>query len=426
MKTLEADICIIGAGPAGLLAAIAAGKEDPGLRILLLDKKDRAGNKIYATGNGRCNLTNKKQTPECYHSDSCPSPVDFLPAGAEEKICSFFEEGGVLLHDRDGYVYPATDQAATIALFLVHRAEDSGVRILTGTTAVGTARRGPFFVTDAESGKVKEKLKIQSRALVLAAGGMVSKAFGDTGDGYRFAQSLGHHIVAPIPALTYLSTSTPGMKVLSGTRCHGKITLKEGGRTLGSETGELQFTDGALSGIPAFQLSRIAGRCLEKKRSISAEINFIPSLSISPEELLDKRLSLVPAGRTAADLFLGLAGSRVTSFLLRSHGIADEKKIRGLSRADLLPVFRDLFSCTFPVTGTGSFEKAQATAGGIRLDEVSRDTMESRITPGLFPAGEVLDLDGICGGYNLTFAFTSGWTAGRHAAQYCRKRKQIC
>lgn len=422
MSTITTQLAIVGAGPAGLCAAIAAKEQDPDCEVLVLDRMPRAGNKIYATGNGRCNLTNLHQTPDCYHSDSAKDPFSYLGGIGAREVFSFVEGLGVRLYDRDGYVYPKTNQASSVALPLVHRAEDCGAKIQTGVRVTGIRREGRGFCLLArEEKKGGESLEIHALSLLLSCGGMVSRAFGDEGDGAKLAASLGHQIIPLLPALTYLATSAPGMKVLAGVRANGACALYADGKPVGKSEGEIQFTEGALSGIPFFQLSHAAGRALAAGKKVEASVCFLPDEKKTPEELLLERLALVPANRTAADLLLGLVSSKAASFLLRGHGIADEKKLRGLTGKDLLPVFAGLFDCRFPVTGLGPAEHAQVSAGGVDLREVDVKTLASKRVPGLYFAGEILDLDGICGGYNLTFAFSSGLRAGRAAAQFLRK-----
>lgn len=421
------DLCIVGAGPAGLSAAAAAKEKAPGISVLVLDRMERAGNKIYATGNGRCNLTNLRMESGCYFSDSAEDPLSFLGGIREKEVCAFFARLGVSLVEKNGYVYPATEQAASIALPLVHRAEDLGAKICTGVRVTGIEKtKDGHFLLHAEAqrrekkGKEKcsEALTVRAGAVLLACGGIVSRAFGDEGDGAGLAERLGHRITPCFPALTFLATSAPGTKVLAGARVEGACTLFADGKKIAASEGEIQFTEGALSGIPFFQISHAAGRALSSGARVEAEVNFLPKLSPDPEALLSRRLALVPPHRTAADLFTGILNSRAASFLLRKHGIAEEKKLRGLSQEDLLPVFQDLFACSFPVTGLGPADRAQVTAGGVFLSEADPDTLASLRCRGLFLAGEVLDIDGICGGYNLTFAFSSGLRAGEAAAAF--------
>ncbi|MGN1023658.1 MAG: NAD(P)/FAD-dependent oxidoreductase, partial [Lachnospiraceae bacterium] len=284
---MKTQLAIVGAGPAGLCAAIAAKEADPDCGVLLLDRMQRAGNKIYATGNGRCNLTNLHQAPEDYFSDSAEDPFSYLGGIGDREVCAFVEDLGVRLYDRDGYVYPKTNQASSIALPLVHRAEDLGAKILTGSRVTGIQRDGRTFLLRAkEEQKGGESLEIHATCLLLSCGGLVSRSFGDEGDGAKLAASLGHRIIPLFPALTYLATSAPGMKVLAGVRANGACALYADGKLIRKSEGEIQFTEGALSGIPFFQLSHAAGRALAAGKKVEASVCFLPGEKLSPEALL--------------------------------------------------------------------------------------------------------------------------------------------
>ncbi len=410
---------------AGLCAALAAEGAESGAKgtrgerpeILVLDAGKEPGSKILATGNGRCNLTNRVQEADCYRCGSGRNVMPLYESGWDREMTDFMASLGVLVHERNGYVYPRTDQASTVLRAILRRAEGAGIRILRECRAAGIRKKadGTFAVT----GEGPEgSFSIPADAVILACGGMVSGVYRCLGDGYRIAGSLGHSVREPVPALCALFTDDPDRKLAAGVRTAAGVQLFAGGVLAAEDAGEIQMTADGISGIPVFQVSRYAARALRDApgTEVTAVLDFLPELSEGVwEQEKARRLSRMSDRDTLGDFCLGLVPDKIAAYLIAGLGEVREKKIGNLKDRSipekLLDRMRDK---RVRITKTAGFEKAQVTAGGIPLDEIT-GSMESRRTPGVFFAGELLDVDGMCGGYNLTWAMHSGFLAGRAA-----------
>lgn len=465
-------IAVVGAGASGCMAAIAAARE--GCLVDLYEKNEKIGKKIYATGNGRCNLTNLAMDRSCYHTGGRDASGDLIGSALErfsvDDLLRFFAEAGVPVHDREGYVYPRTDQAETVALALEKCMRSCGVRIHTGCEVLeirpleGHDQRAGMDEADGsfllrvqqveKPARNPEKTKASRKkpgksaqgqalravrredrvekhqemalhpgpeglhpydAVILSTGGLAGPAFGCSGDGYRFAQSFRHSITEPVPALTKLVCGEPLLRRAAGVRCHASITLVDGREDVIREEGELQITEDCISGIPVFQLSGTAARLLLDHRKLTARIDFLPEFSGDRyEEEVSRRLAQ-GRGQMLGTLMLGLVHRKLIDLVLAMDGLQAEMKAKRLTDDELRDIFRRLRRFELAVIGTGSYDQAQVTSGGVPLAEVSPD-FQSLVCPGLYLAGELLDVDGRCGGYNLQWAFSTGFLAGRAAS----------
>lgn len=471
-------IAVIGAGASGCMAAIAAAQK--GCLVRVFEKNEKIAKKIYATGNGRCNLTNLSLDSTCYktgaHLFSKPQQeVDreriqsFIDRFTPDDLIHFFARSGVPVHDRGGYVYPRTDQAETVALALEKRMLQSGIRVMTSCSVEEIRRTGSASGTfrilyktqesQASSGKgqrssrgfqpkaaheisgpgnktarEKNTQSYDCDAVILCTGGLAGPSFGCSGDGYRLAECYSHHIIKPLPSLTRLICSDRNFRRAAGVRCHASITLlgeKEAGSSdrekssarvkkkeeaIGSEEGELQITEDGISGIPVFQLSGTAARFLDRGLHVTALIDFMPEFTQEAfSQEIERRLT-EDRDQMLGNLMLGLVHRKVIDMVLASENLQAEMKAKRLTDDSLRRLFQKLRCFEAEVTGTGPFTHAQVTSGGIPLSEIS-DDLESKFCRGLFFAGELLDVDGLCGGYNLQWAMTSGVIAGMAAAE---------
>ena len=448
--TIRTEIAVIGGGASGCMAAIGAAES--GASVVVFDKNDRPARKICATGNGRCNLVNLYQDEKCWYTSSGVSVRGRLASFSERDLLAFFEERGIWFHDRQGYVYPGTDQASVIADLLIREMDRLRVGVFPGARVTGIEKdpSGLFRITvesvvGSEQGKEKynrNRRKNEDRRknernrnlqtgsaravperricladrVILCTGGLAGPVFGCGGDGYALAESLGHSLVPTVPALTSLICPEKALKMAAGVRCPAAITLICDGEETGMEQGELQLTEAAVSGIPVFQLSRLAGYALRDGREVRIRADFLPGM---PEEEWQKQADLrLRDGRnqTLEQLFMGLVHPKLLRFILNRLGLVSEQKRAGVKTEQIRQVLELMRGLDFEITGLTGYEKAQVTAGGIPLTETDPETMESLVCPGLYLAGELLDADGICGGYNLQWAMTGGLLAGRAAA----------
>ena len=401
----QTDITVIGAGPAGLMAAITAARL--GAKTRLIEHKERVGNKILMTGNGKCNLTNHRMDKDCFYSDS---GVDFYPVISnfnDRKLVSFFEELGVYTHERNGYVYPASEQASTILDALRFEAERVGVTILCDCRLLSIKEH---FLLQTDKGQW------QSKKIILAAGGKAAVKTGSDGSGYRLAEYFGHTLVRPIPALTQLKCSGDFFSELAGVRVNGELSVWEDSRLLKKEAGELHFADYGISGIPTFILSRVVLRSIEADRHPVMYIDFMPG---STEEEVLKRVSNCFAHNEelkAVEALNGLVPKKLASVVLKRSGVKPSALCKEVSEQEIGKIIPMIKSFSLKPYDSTGFEHAQVCAGGVNLKEIKLDSLESTKVSGLYFAGELLDVDGICGGYNLQWAFSSGYLAGNAAA----------
>lgn len=404
---------IIGGGAAGLMAAITAAENGAGVTIL--EHMPRVGKKILSTGNGKCNLTNLDMRPDCYRCGTADFPMTAIGRFSVADTVSFFRRLGVVVTDRNGYVYPASGQAQTVLDALREKAESLGIRIVTECRPETVERDGTGFCVRTSCGA------FQGDFLILAAGSKAAPATGSDGSGYDLAASLGHKIVKPLPALVQLKCRGDFFRSIAGVRTEAEVSLYTAGKhgelgdLLASDRGELQLTDYGISGIPVFQVSRYASEALDRKKRVLAVLDFFPSLKDEELFSLLKEQRMYLSDRKAEGFLNGIFHKKLAALFLKAAGIRGEEMAGRLSDKKLLAAAELIKRTVVEVTAANSFDKAQVCMGGVRVKDVDPCTMESRLVPGLYFAGEILDVDGICGGYNLQWAWSSGYVAGASA-----------
>ncbi len=405
-KMMQYDVTIIGGGAAGLTAALSASGK--GKRVLILEAASRAGRKLLATGNGRCNLLNMGAPRYPGGEGLALAALRQYPAA---RVRAFFEGLGLATcQEEGGRVYPACGQAAAVLDVLRGAAEERGVELRCDarTTALEKTNRG-FRLTTPQGA-------LESKTVVAACGGMAGENLGHDGAAYALFTGLGHSLRAPRPALAPLTTEKSAVRGLKGLRLPALLTLCDGELPVEAAQGEALFTDYGVSGVCAMQLSRKAGELLGKKRRPVLYLDFSPMIGLIPR-VYDRAPAQAPGGNFQA----------MEAYLRqRAHTLRPENLLRGLTPRLLSQRLEGLsiaetarMLCAFPapVTGVRGMGQAQVTRGGLKCEEFDPADFASRLVPGLFAAGEVLDVDGDCGGYNLLFAFASGLIAGKAAAR---------
>ncbi len=383
------DIIIIGAGASGMAAASAALTRNPSLHILLLEKKEVPGKKLSAAGNGRCNITNK----------ACPDYPD------TEK---FLRENGIYLREEEeGRMYPYSGRGGQVTASFTRKIQRMGAEILCGETvlAVETVPGGGFSAETASGHSFLSKI------LILACGGKAAPQYGTSGDGFVWAKKLGHRVSRLAPVLTPLVLERYPGKVLHGVRAKADAVILKNGKPLAAERGEIQFTEEGISGIAVFNLSRYVKlesgeNPREGMRKYEIQLDFFPELTVS--DLVSLLTERAADGIRKGELLCTLTDDRLAEAVLRSMG---EEDFSLTQMASCLKEFR------FRVSNTGGWKAAQCTAGGVLLSEVHPETFASERHCGLYFAGEILDYDGPCGGYNLNHAWRTGRKAGSAAAE---------
>lgn len=401
-------VVVIGGGAAGMMAAISAAEH--GAYAVILEHKDRVGKKILSTGNGRCNFTNLVQTPQCYRSENPQFPWKVIEKFDEKKTIEFFQNIGIYPKNRNGYLYPNSDQASAVLDSLRMEMERLCVEVHTETEVLEIIPKKNRFMIRTNAGTVS------ADRVILAAGSKAAPVTGSDGSGYVLAKKLGHRMIPVLPALVQLKCSGNFFKGIAGVRIQGCVSLYVEENCVCQDTGEIQLTQYGISGIPVFQVSRFAAQALYKKQEVKAVLNFMPQMSEAEfVHFLEMRARMRPH-KNAEAFLTGLFHKKMIALWMKCGHFSKEKEVGTYSKEDLKKLVRLIQQFEVRVEETNSFEQAQVCCGGISTQEVREDTLESRYVPGVYFAGEILDVDGICGGYNLQWAWSSGWIAGREAA----------
>ncbi len=399
-------IAIIGGGASGMAAALAAA-ENPENQVILLERQARLGRKLQATGNGRCNLTNLHASAGGYHGENSAFSQYAISAFPVDATLEWFRSLGLFTVAEDsGRVYPYSDQAGSVLDVLRFALEQPNIRVLLGTEVekVRKTQAGFRLEYGGES--------LDCHRLIVACGGLAGTKLGGGMSGYRLLRSLGHHCTRLSPALVQLKTSWGGVVGLKGVRCHCRAEILRDGVSLGESTGELQLTEYGLSGPVIFEISRSA---CQGKGDWCCRLDFLPETG--EDTLLRELCRRQKTGLAASELFTGILHNRLGRVLTQAAGIPGQRPISQLSREELEEAVRAVKAFEVPLTEPMGMDSAQVTAGGMVTAEFDEKTMESRLLPGLFACGEVLDVDGDCGGYNLQWAWSSGRLAGLSAGK---------
>lgn len=402
-------VAVIGGGAAGLMAAITAGRN--GAKVDIWERNDRVGKKILATGNGKCNFANRDFDIKHFYGENLTIPQVVLNIFDVEKTRMFFEELGMMCRAKDTLLYPYSEQASTVLDVLRYAAADCGVTILAGEMVadIKALSDGKFMVSSS-------KKKATYDRVIVTCGGNAAPKTGSDGSGYALAGKLGHTITRTCPALTGLKVKDKDFKAISGVRCPAKVTLIIDGREAMSEKGELQLTDYGISGIVVFQLSRTAGMALSKGQKVSTVIDVCPDIEQQTLGFLLQKKKHQYSKRDVDAYLSGVVNKKLGSYLAKKVGMLLNQQMSQITDETISKYARLLKSWQVQITETNSYEQAQVTAGGVSFDCLD-DTLQSTLHKGLYFAGEILDVDGKCGGYNLQWAWSSGFVAGLSASK---------
>ena len=417
-ESRKRTVAVIGGGAAGMMAAIEAARA--GAIVTLIEKNPQLGKKLATTGNGRCNYTNLDMGDRIggkfrgFHPEFAAPALDALPP---EAVLDWFRAIGVEPRFRGSYVYPNSDQASAVVDALREELHRLSVKVHYNAEVKSVQRvEDGFFLIQCTDAVVK------ADRVILAAGSKAAPKTGSNGDGYFIARKLGHTIVPYGPALCGIRCAGDAFRALAGIRTEAALEFVVDGHCVDREAGELQLVDYGISGIPVFQLSRYAAYALQEGKKAAVYINFLPGFTEEVEDPKDRAVQLFRqrqqrlAGRKMESFFTGLLHQKLGQLLLRMANVRPELPVTELSEKQLRSLASLSVRFKAECVEMNGFQQAQVVAGGVDTTEVDSDTMASRLVPGLYFAGEVLDIDGICGGYNLQWAWASGFVAGRHAA----------
>lgn len=401
MKVQE-DVIVVGGGASGLVTAIMCARK--GKRVLVLEHKKQIGKKILATGNGKCNYTNGNCNIEGYRGEQAEFVQYALSVFDPGKAIAFFEQLGLFPKEKNGYIYPYSEQASAMVDVLAMELERLSVQIVY-EKVVSIQKKGCFFVQT-------EKRVYSGNAVVLATGGKASPKLGSDGSGFVLAEKLGHTIVEPVPALIGLRCKEHYYEDISGVRIQAEISLyiDNESKPVVVDEGELQLTSYGISGIPVFQVSRFAARALAEGRSVYARIDYMPAMSMDELGCLLQKRFLSP-GKSASEALVGLFPAKLIPVFLQQGGIKAKVSAAKVNQQQIKQLASQLKRQKTEIVETNGFDTAQVTAGGVSTKEIEEKTMESKVVSGLYFTGEIMDVDGICGGYNLQWCWSSAYVA---------------
>jgi len=397
-------VIIIGGGASGMMAALTA-SENKNNRVLLIERQQRVGRKLLATGNGRCNLTNTGAAIGNYHGENRDFAAPALASFPPQAALDFFHGLGlVTVEEHSGRVYPLSDSANSVVDVLRFSLEARGVELKAACPVreVKREKAGFLVMTDAE--------RLYADKLIVACGGAAGEKLGGVMDGYTLLGMLGHRRTALCPSLVQLLTAPEYPRALKGVRSDCRLRLFAGTSLLAGSAGELQFTETGVSGPAVFDLSRAAAT---GGKGLTLAADFLKDYDApSVLALLRQRREALPE-LPAADMLTGIVHNRLGRMLVKYAALDANAPLRALDDDALTRLARACKDFRLDVRGTEGFDKAQVTAGGVKTSGFNPETLESWFVPGLFACGEVLDIDGDCGGYNLQWAWASGRMAGR-------------
>jgi hypothetical protein len=399
MKT----IMIAGGGASGMMAAITAA-QDSDNRIILMERQARVGRKLLSTGNGRCNLTNLNVDRNRYHGEN----ADFmLPAmekfGVAETLEFFRDLGLVTMSEPDGRVYPLSNHAASAVDVLRFALGRDNIELRTGHSVLSLQKQSDGFLVGSDGED------LHADCVVVACGGAAGSNLGGVMDGYRLLEMMGHHRTRLYPSLVQVKTDPTYPRALKGIKTNAAISVRNGKRMLAANRGEVLFTENGLSGPAIFDISRAVST---GGNGLDICLDFLPDFTEQAVTALLARRCEVAPRLPAIQLLTGALHNRLGQMVCKHAGVSNSRTLGQMSMDELRSVTNSAKCFMLNVEGVAGFDAAQVTAGGMKTEEFNSNTLESRLVPGLYACGEVLDIDGDCGGFNLQWAWSSGHLAG--------------
>ena len=405
---MKTEIAVIGGGASGLMAAITAKKS--GKEVIILERKDRILKKVLITGNGRCNITNVNANISNYFGKNISSVENILNRFTPQDTMDFFNELGIVCNEENrGKVYPLSGQASSVVDALRFEAEKLGIKIETEFYVRKIEKDGFKFRIYSEDRK-----KIEAGRVIIAAGGQSYPELGSNGSGFELAKELGHSVTKLSPSIVQLKTEKYQVKGLQGIKTDVAVTAYGDNKKICTYDGELLFTDYGISGNVVFNISFV----MPLYKNVEFEIDFMEKFDYNElYEILKERKKMM-SHLTMENYFNGMINKKLGQFLSKVSGIEKlSKPVKDLNDSDIRKLCTVLKKYRVKILETTGFKNAQVTAGGVSLDEVNTETLESKIVKGLYFSGEVLDVYGECGGFNLQWAWASGHIAGENAAK---------
>ena len=397
------EVVIVGGGASGLTAAITAARN--GKDVTLIERNNKCGKKILITGNGRCNFWNTDENLSHFHSSNSNLLKEFITDERKNSILKFFDSLGLAYKTKNGYYYPFSNQAFTIENALLSECKKLNIKIINDITVEKIIKKDCFIINP-------DKEKITAKNIIIATGSKAAPKTGSDGLGYEISKSLGHNIITPLPSLVQLKADEPYFKNWSGIRTDVKVNLLINHKYIKSETGEVQLTNYGLSGICIFNLSCETAKALNQNKNVIISINFIPFAS-NPKIFL-QTLNKNSYHKTISELLEGILHYKLVDIILKKTHLKRDLLLNTLTDNELNNLIKTLTDFQIKILDTHTLDHAQVCSGGIPLTEINSKTLESLKVKNLYFTGEIIDIDGDCGGYNLGWAWMSGIIAGKN------------
>ncbi|NLM10618.1 MAG: NAD(P)/FAD-dependent oxidoreductase [Clostridiaceae bacterium] len=403
-------VIVVGGGAAGMIAAISA--QRAGANVTILERNPRVGKKILATGNGRCNFTNINTDINCYNGNNPEFVRGALSAFTVNDTIRFFERLGIEHKVEDmGKVFPMSDQASSILDVLLYEINDKKINVVCNCHVTDIAKKGNKFSVSAEKGE-----NYTANSVIIAAGGKAMPSTGSDGNGYDLAKKLGHRITNIFPALVQIMLEGSFFKRIEGVKFVGTAEIIHNNKSVAKDRGDILFGNYGVSGPPILQISRKAGELHQAGKEAYIKITIMDMPEEGLRNILNRRFEELQS-KPLDFSFVGFINKRLIPVILLEAGIENIKKlVSELSEKEKENIIRILTDWRMKIRGTKSWPSAQVTAGGVDTKDIDENSMESKLVKGLFFAGEIIDIDGQCGGFNLQWAWSSGYIAGKNAA----------
>lgn len=397
------QVVIIGGGASGLTAAITAARN--GKDVTIIEKNNKCGKKLLITGNGKCNFWNQDQNINHYHSSTPDILKNFITKERQNTVLNFFDSLGLVPKIKNGYYYPFSNQASSIQNILLQECQKLNIQIINDVNVEEIIKKDCFIINP-------NKENIKAKNIILATGSKAAPKTGSDGSGYDLAKKLGHSIIPPLPSLVQLKGNETYFKNWSGIRCDVIANLYIDNTFAKKELGEIQLTDYGVSGICIFNLSSKASIALNNHQKVTLKINFMP-FTQNPKQYL-KTLNQNAYKKTISELLEGFLHYKLIDIILKKANIKRNIPLNTLSENELNNLIKTLTEFELKINMTHTLDHAQVCSGGVPLTEINSQTLESLKTKNLYFTGEIIDIDGDCGGYNLGWAWMSGIIAGKN------------
>ena len=396
-------VVVVGGGASGLVAAILAANNH---EVILLEANDKCGKKILLTGNGKCNYWNNDINLDKYNTDNDNALSNIISIDNQQEVLSFLEKIGIYPKIKNGYYYPYSNQATSIRTLLLNEVTRKNIKVIYNFKAESITKNNNHFIIKSNSNE------IICDKVILANGSCACPKTGSDGSGYNLAKTLGHHVNLPTPSLVQLKGNDSYFKDWNGVRCDSKVSLYIDNLKVCEELGEIQLTDYGISGICTFNISGRATKSLAQGKKVIVKINFLPYLENNFYDWFTNRNNSIP-NHTIEELLESVIPYKLMFIIFKKANLNRDSYWDNLTEMDKRKLSSMIEAFSLEITGYNDFDKAQVATGGVSLNEINPNTMESLLTPNLYLVGELLDVDGKCGGFNLAFAFISGYLAGR-------------